>query len=60
MVMNGIEEQPAKHNGESTSTASQLSNKINKVPLFLQNLRHNGERLTQINLQMPLMLRGHI
>ena len=33
-----IEVQAAKHHGESTSTASQLSNKINKVPLLLQKL----------------------
>ena len=29
--------QPAKYHGESTSTASKLSHKTNKVPLLLQN-----------------------
>ena len=33
-----IEVQQAKHHGESTSSASQLSHKINKVLLLLQNL----------------------
>jgi len=33
-----IEVQLAKRHGESTSTASQLSHIINKVPLLLQNL----------------------
>ena len=33
--------QPAKCHGESTSTAHQLSHKINKVPLLLQNLDIN-------------------
>ena len=32
-----IEVQPAKRHWESTSTAKQLSHKINKDPLLLQN-----------------------
>ena len=45
----------AKRHGERTSTASQLGNKINKVPLLLQNLdiltnhRSRKRQLAQIH-----------
>ena len=55
-----IEVQPAKRHWESTSTAKQLSHKINKVPLLLKNLgntyvvRFYGMGHFQIRIQIHL------